>query len=175
VQIFGQCVCGFDLLRSDGKSYVCDVNGWSFVKGNHKYYDDCSAILKTMIFEKFLPTRVKEINNFSEFGNFNSYIPNQFRPPQEQLEARPMELRSIVAIFRHGDRNPKQKMKFTTSDSRFLSLFGVSTKEVKIKDPKTMTLLLSMANQLLSEKTEVNETFLKLVQLKSVLEIGGHF
>ncbi|KAH7650277.1 hypothetical protein FG379_003349 [Cryptosporidium bovis] len=44
----GKKICGFDILRTNGKSVVCDVNSWSFAKGSGKYYNDCACTIKTL-------------------------------------------------------------------------------------------------------------------------------
>jgi len=42
-------------LRSGGKSYVCDVNGWAFVKSNDKHYNDCAILIRKLILQRFKP------------------------------------------------------------------------------------------------------------------------
>jgi len=112
---FDQQICGFDLLRSKGKSYVCDVNGWSFVKGNAKYYTDCAMLLRAMMLARFAPERLTPIQPMLSQLNNNRRaleVENVFRPNEgENSFPFKEELRSVVAIFRHGDRTPKQKMK----------------------------------------------------------------
>jgi len=40
------------MLRSKGNSFVCDVNGFSFVKTSKKYYQDCANQLSKIIMKK---------------------------------------------------------------------------------------------------------------------------
>ena len=92
---FKQFICGFDLLRVQQQSYVIDVNGWSFVKGNDDYYDQCARILC----------------QFCEAHR----IARPLRPPSEDVraieETSSWVLKANVTVFRHGDRTPKQKIK----------------------------------------------------------------
>lgn len=55
VTAFRQTVCGFDILRVKGKSYCCDVNGFSFVKNSRKYYEDASQILTEIMLNTLRP------------------------------------------------------------------------------------------------------------------------
>ncbi|KAL0268246.1 UNVERIFIED_CONTAM: hypothetical protein PYX00_010269 [Menopon gallinae] len=173
---FKQTVCGFDLLRANGKSFVCDVNGFSFVKNSNKYYDDCAKILGNMILRELAPTL-----------DIPWSVPFQLDDPPivPTTFGKMMELRCVVAVIRHGDRTPKQKMKVEVRHPKFFEIFekynGYKNGHVKLKRPKQLQEILDIARSLLSEiqhstaDPEIEEKQGKLEQLKSVLEMYGHF
>ena len=120
VKIFKQNICGFDILRSKGVSYVCDVNGWSFVKGNKKYFQDCAILLRKIIVSAIDPNLlIKHPINIQIAPVYKEMI---LRNNTGRLEE---ELHSVVAVFRHADRSPKQKMKFVVEHPALLELFEI--------------------------------------------------
>ncbi|XP_068178449.1 inositol hexakisphosphate and diphosphoinositol-pentakisphosphate kinase 2 isoform X5 [Antennarius striatus] len=172
---FKQTVCGFDLLRANGHSYVCDVNGFSFVKNSMKYYDDCAKILGNLVMRELAP---------------QFQIPWSIPTEAEDIPIVPttsgtmMELRCVIAIIRHGDRTPKQKMKMEVRNPMFFDLFekygGYKTGKLKLKKPKQLQEVLDITRQLLADlgqhnDCEIEEKKSKLEQLKTVLEMYGHF
>lgn len=42
-------------MATTGKTLVCDVNGWSFVKKSSKYYDDCASLLAELMERRRVP------------------------------------------------------------------------------------------------------------------------
>ncbi|KAG2710294.1 hypothetical protein I3760_04G019800 [Carya illinoinensis] len=190
---FKQAVCGFDLLRSDGHSYVCDVNGWSFVKNSYKYYDDAACVLRKMFLDEKAP-------------HLSSVIPptlpwklNESVQPSEGLTrqgsgiigtfGQSEELRCVIAVIRHGDRTPKQKVKLKVTEEKLLSLMlkyngGRPRCETKLKSAIQLQDLLDATRMLVprtrpgresDSETEDFEHAEKLRQVKAVLEEGGHF
>lgn len=67
-----------------------------------------------------------------------------------------MELRCVIAVIRHGDRTPKQKIKVIVHDERFFNLFkkydGMKKKEIKMKKPNQLMEVLELIRLILSEQ-----------------------
>ncbi|KHN11578.1 Inositol hexakisphosphate and diphosphoinositol-pentakisphosphate kinase [Glycine soja] len=189
---FRQAVCGFDLLRCEGRSYVCDVNGWSFVKNSHKYYDDAACVLRKMFFDAkaphlssaippTLPWKVNEPVQPSEgLTRQGSGIVGTFGQSEE--------LRCVIAVIRHGDRTPKQKVKLKVTEEKLLNLMlkyngGRPRAETKLKSAVQLQDLLDATRMLVprtrpdreSDSEAEVEHAEKLRQVKAVLEEGGHF
>ncbi|CAN1755553.1 Inositol hexakisphosphate and diphosphoinositol-pentakisphosphate kinase VIP2 [Linum perenne] len=187
---FRQGVCGFDLLRCEGRSYVCDVNGWSFVKNSYKYYDDAACVLRKMFLDAkaphlstaippTLPWKVNEPAQPTEgLTRQGSGIIGSFGQSEE--------LRCVITIIRHGDRTPKQKVKLKVTEEKLLNLMlkyngGKPRAETKLKSAVQLQDLLDATRMLVPRSRESDseaediEHADKLRQVKAVLEEGGHF
>ncbi|KAI8895233.1 histidine phosphatase superfamily-domain-containing protein [Globomyces pollinis-pini] len=150
-QVFGQTICGFDLLRANGRSYVIDVNGWSFVKGNNDYYDRCAEIIRKIFLDEVLkrgPTLVKKPIS-SE---------NQWR------------LKSFMAVMRHGDRTPKQKVKYTFASEPFMKLVRTSEEEIVYKKAEQFEIVINTIKEAIKNQTE---NLQQLDQIYNILEAKG--
>eukprot|EP00002_Diphylleia_rotans_P008794 TRINITY_DN1878_c0_g1_i1.p1 TRINITY_DN1878_c0_g1~~TRINITY_DN1878_c0_g1_i1.p1 ORF type:complete len:1006 (-),score=213.20 TRINITY_DN1878_c0_g1_i1:2009-5026(-) len=172
---FKQTVCGFDLLRDEDRSFVCDVNGFSFVKNSPKYYDDCAQVLCDVILTHFGIKRKPSDPNLRRLSRSfvsTTDLLNISGGSREQL-------RCLIAVVRHGDRTPKQKIKLRVTNRKFLDLFtklgGNPKKELKLKSANQLQAILdvtreliALANSDVSSEEEDNQE--KLYQIKDVLE-----
>ncbi|VDO84061.1 unnamed protein product [Heligmosomoides polygyrus] len=181
VLAFGQTVCGFDLLRANGKSYVCDVNGFSFVKTSTKYYEDTAKILGNTIMRRLATT-------------MSVRIPYQM-PLGEQEPPRSSDCLNAV---RQTDGTPAQPHMFQVivHDERFFALFkkydGFKKNEIKMKRPNQLMEVLELAREILAEHIafedsggecqrveqeleQVEEAIKRWDQMRAVLEMYGHF
>uniref|UniRef100_A0A7S1UZH4 Inositol hexakisphosphate and diphosphoinositol-pentakisphosphate kinase n=2 Tax=Grammatophora oceanica TaxID=210454 RepID=A0A7S1UZH4_9STRA len=279
---FKQFVCGFDLLRvQEGDqlvSYVCDVNGFSFVKNSRKYYDDCSQVLSEHILAAIRPNMLRCFSTLDPLVTtalnlqdaFRNKEPSAFQrvtrmltghqpetadlgvieggdgpaspsrseatvemasypnnggattledgavPVREipdvltsepasmgsscassqgdRAEASKLrgdslpgsheeELRCVIAVVRHGDRTPKQKLKVNTTEPRILEYFhkhaASCKKDLKVKAKAPMKEFLDTVKIMIKEKEEGRGTsgdfsehtiLYKLLHMRDVLE-----
>ncbi|KAI8603679.1 cortical actin cytoskeleton protein asp1 [Dissophora ornata] len=149
-KVFGQRVCGFDLLRVHGKSYVIDVNGWSFVKGNNYYYNNCSSILQETFLRNAHQRKLSEVVF-----------------PKELSAEKSWRLKAFISVFRHADRTPKQKMKFSFSSAPFRELLNGGGEEVIIRQARDLKLVSAAAEQAMEEGLEDTN---KLMLLRNILD-----
>jgi hypothetical protein len=252
VLAFKQTVCGFDILRVHGKSFCCDVNGFSFVKNSRKYYDDATQVLIEIMLNKQRPhynaalsTRapiMRQIANNSTkkadptkrprkasgnlsltaanleqtggaddrrktIGELDGNMSESDRPssptPSAKEEYYPdslsrrnssagirdldnasadgagtEELRCIIAITRHADRTPKQKIKFKVSLPVYLSYFHSYSKnhrkDLKVKSKSALTRFLKITQSVLDNKEvkleDDEELYTNLNLIRDVLE-----
>ncbi|KAG8954007.1 hypothetical protein FRC04_000991 [Tulasnella sp. 424] len=205
---FGQRVCGFDVLRPKGaeKSMVIDVNGWSFVKGNESYYDRVSDILAELCFKvSVTPTRrtiaqelLQAYNNPSSQASSPRMISGDITPttnsaaPESGAGSGSWMLKANVTVFRHADRTPKQKLKYSFPVSEpwaqpFIKLLNGATEEIFLRDREQLNLIVEAieeAKQIIathgsvqhaelnghSVSTSAQEDLAKLAQLSAALE-----
>ncbi|KAK3263475.1 hypothetical protein CYMTET_27718 [Cymbomonas tetramitiformis] len=247
---FKQNVCGFDLLRCAKKSYVCDVNGWSFVKNSCKYYDDAAGVIRTIILSKVAPHKLQQLpqnqpricrNSLSGSIMVDPFELSSYSPPDRKfwtrtgfayVGTRPLlhsrsdhcglhesareseedaspqvgefsdehtdgsneELRCVLAVIRHGDRTPKQKIKVAVTAEPLIELLqkygNGKGNQAKLKSPAQLQHLLDAVRIVLEKPQEhlgldrsalsedydeASHNFRKLRQVRDVLEQGGQF
>lgn len=162
--IFQQTICGFDLLRVEGASYVIDVNGFSFVKDNNEYYDACLSILRGLFIEAkksrdLMKEKIPKLTQLLHKGQF------------EEKEQK-WVFKGMVSVIRHADRTPKQKFKYLFRLPVFISLLKGHKEEVIIRAVSDLQVVLETVK--VAEEKGL-EDLKKLRQLRGALEKKMNF
>jgi hypothetical protein len=137
--IFKQTICGFDLLRVGGKSYVIDVNGFSFVKDNDLYYNSCAKILRDMFYNAKKASDLRKLTTHEA-------------PSEEKSQK--WVLKGMVTVVRHADRTPKQKFKYSFRSEIFISLLKGYKEEVIIREVSDLEIVLKAIKIAQEQKLE---------------------
>ncbi|KAI5964259.1 VIP1 [Candida pseudojiufengensis] len=158
---FKQAICGFDLLRVNGNSYVIDVNGFSFVKDNNEYYDSCASILRNLFID------AKKSRDL-----LKNRVPKSLQKSQFEEKEQKWVFKGLVSVTRHADRTPKQKFKYSFKSPLFISLLKGHTEEVIIRQVPDLQIVLETVKIAEEKKLEDPK---KLKQLRMALEKKMNF
>ncbi|RLV90823.1 Inositol hexakisphosphate and diphosphoinositol-pentakisphosphate kinase [Spathaspora sp. JA1] len=161
---FKQTICGFDLLRVNGKSYVIDVNGFSFVKDNNEYYDQCSKILRDLFIEA---KKSRDLLKITIPPSTKLLHKSQFEEKEQKWR-----FKGMVNIIRHADRTPKQKFKYSFKNQLFISLLKGHVEEVIIRAVPDLQVVLTTVKLAIEKQLE---DLTKLNQLSNALEKKMNF
>jgi len=154
---FSQNVCGFDILRVKGKSYVIDVNGWSFVKGNDSYYDKCADTLAKYC--------------LNALPSLTTPPPKPGQNVKQKPTVSSWKLKAMICVFRHADRTPKNKLKFNfvvdePGSRPFIKLLQGRKDEIILRTSEHLQLIASATDEAISISDSDHN---KLERLKSIL------
>ena len=91
------------------------------------------------------------------------------------------KLKCAIAVVRHGDRTPKQKIKFHVSHSAFKNFYKDNTKkenfgkELKLKSPSDLTEVLNIVTRVVNDHQASQNNIKNYIRVQSVLQQHGEF
>jgi inositol hexakisphosphate/diphosphoinositol-pentakisphosphate kinase len=147
------------------------------------------VVLPTTLLEGAIPVREMPDQLLSEPASMGSSLVDEREAMERHMTlpgSHQEELRCVIAVIRHGDRTPKQKLKVDTSEPLILKYFADHTdncrKDLKIKARTPLVQFLKTVKAMIAEKEaeaarrENREMLNKLRLMRDILEkwkIGG--
>lgn len=135
-----------------------------------RYLQDSASLLREYTLKALAPRHLEHhpiaCDGISQGVHSTSSLPNFATLPLSSAEPQPKgedagELLCVVAFTRHGDRTPKQKLKFATTEPTLLAMiseFGTSPRdELKVKKIHLMEELLRRVEAILSRLEAASE------------------